>query len=55
VTSDRVCERLGIDAACETDTERLPGADDPAELDAFVERYGGANPTDSDVVGAAGD
>src|SRR6056297_1638204 len=55
VTSDRVCERLGVDAACETDTARLPGADDPAELDAFVERYGGANPTDSDVVGAAGD
>ena len=55
VTSDRVCERLGVDATCETDTARLPGADDPAELDAFVERYGGANPTDSDVVGAAGD
>jgi glycerol-3-phosphate dehydrogenase len=55
VTSDRVCERLGVDAACETDTARLPGADDPAALDAFVERYGGANPTDEDVVGATSD
>ncbi|MDZ5809777.1 FAD-dependent oxidoreductase [Halorubrum sp. AD140] len=54
-TSDRVCERLAIDAGCETATERLPGVDDPAELDALVERYGGANPTDVDVVDAADD
>ncbi|WP_418286054.1 FAD-dependent oxidoreductase [Halorubrum sp. DTA46] len=53
VTADRVCERLGVDASCETATEPLPGADDPAQLDAFVERYGGANPTDADVVSAA--
>jgi len=55
VTADRVCERLGVDAACETATERLPGADDPDRLDEFVERYGGANPTDSGVVSAAAD
>ncbi|MFC7325632.1 FAD-dependent oxidoreductase [Halorubrum rutilum] len=55
VTTDRVCERLGVDAACETATERLPGADDPDRLDEFVERYGGANPTDAGVVNAAGD
>ncbi|WP_200530632.1 FAD-dependent oxidoreductase [Halorubrum sp. LN27] len=51
VTADRVCERLGVDEPCETADERLPGADDPTELDGFVERYGGTNPTDSDVVG----
>lgn len=50
VTADRVCGRLGIEAECETATRRLPGADDPAQLDAFVERYGGGNPTDADVV-----
>jgi glycerol-3-phosphate dehydrogenase len=55
VTSDRVCERLGVDAACETATERLPGADDPDRLDDLVERYGGANPTDAGVVDAAAD
>ncbi|MFO8115565.1 MAG: FAD-dependent oxidoreductase [Halorubrum sp.] len=55
VTSDRVCERLGVDAACETATERLPGADDPGRLDELVERYGGANPTDAGVVDAAAD
>ncbi|EMA57143.1 FAD-dependent oxidoreductase [Halorubrum lipolyticum] len=55
VTADRVCERLGVDEPCETAAERLPGADDPAELDVFVERYGGANPTDLDVAGAADD
>jgi len=55
VTSDRVCERLGVDADCETATERLPGADDPDRLDEFVERYGGANPTDAGVVDAAAD
>ncbi len=54
-TTDRVCEQLGVDATCETATKRLPGADDPERLDAFVERYGGSNPTDADVVGAAGD
>ena len=52
-TADRVCERLGVDAACETATEPLPGADDPDRLDEFVAEYGGANPTDRDVVGAA--
>ena len=55
VTTDRVCERLGVDEPCTTADERLPGADDPSELDAFVERFGGANPTDSDVVAAADD
>jgi len=52
-TTDRVCERLSVDERCETASTRLPGADDPAQLDAFVERYGGPNPTDADVVDAA--
>lgn len=54
-TSDLVCERLGVDADCETATERLPGADDPDRLDDLVARYGGANPTDAGVVDAAAD
>ncbi len=52
VTTDRICDRLGVDEPCETASSRLPGADDPEKLDAFVERYGGSNPTDADVVGA---
>ncbi|MBX0294826.1 FAD-dependent oxidoreductase [Haloarcula nitratireducens] len=50
-TADRVCERLGVDAACETATRTLPGADDAARLDEFVDRYDGQGPTDRDVVG----
>ena len=55
VTTDRVCERLGVDEPCETASSRLPGTDDPEKLDAFVERYGGSNPTDADVVGSIGE
>ena len=54
-TTDRVCERLGVDEPCETASSRLPEADDPDELDALVERYGGSNPTDADVVNAVGE
>ncbi len=50
VTADRVCERLGVTEPCTTATTPLIGADDPDRLDAFVERYGGANPTDLDVI-----
>jgi len=53
-TADLVCERLGVDADCETGERRLPGADDPARLDEFVARYDGQGPTDADVV-ASGD
>ena len=48
-TADHVCELLGVDAACVTDERRLPGADDPDRLDAFVREFG-AGPSDSDVV-----
>ncbi|MGM0449086.1 MAG: FAD-dependent oxidoreductase [Methanobacteriota archaeon] len=54
-TVDRVCDRLGVDADCETASEPLAHADDPERLDELVEAYGGANPTDSDVVGAPAD
>lgn len=52
-TADLVCEALGVDAACRTDTEPLPAADDPAALDAAVAEYDGVGETDADVVGTA--
>ncbi|WP_276272559.1 FAD-dependent oxidoreductase [Haloarcula litorea] len=52
-TTDLVCERLGVEAACETASRRLPGADEPERLDEYVARYDGQGPTDEDVVGAA--
>jgi glycerol-3-phosphate dehydrogenase len=54
-TADLVRDRVGVDADSTTADRRLPGADDPEQLDAFVARFGGANPTDSGVVGAPGD
>jgi len=48
--SDLVCEKLGVDAACETAARPLPGADDPNRLDDFVATYDGQGPTDADVV-----
>jgi len=53
-TSDHVCERLGVDADCETATRTLPGADDPARLDEYVAAYDGQGPTDKDVVTKVG-
>ena len=50
VTADHVCERLGVDEPCRTAERPLVGADDPDRLDAFVEQYGGPNPTDAGVV-----
>jgi len=49
--TDQVCEKLGVDAGCETASRQLPGADDPDRLDEFVARYDGQGPTDEDVVG----
>ena len=54
-TADEVCDSLGVDAACETASEPLAHADDPARLYELVEAYGGANPTDADVVDAPAD
>ncbi|MFB6128024.1 MAG: FAD-dependent oxidoreductase [Halolamina sp.] len=49
-TADLVCEALGVDADSETADRTLPGADDPDQLDAYVERYDGQGQTDADVV-----
>jgi len=50
-TTDLACERLGVDADCETADRKLPGADEPAQLDKQVARYDGRGETDADVVG----
>jgi len=50
-TTDLLCDRLGVDVACETAERPLPGHDDPAQLDAFVAEFDGQGPTDQDVVG----
>jgi glycerol-3-phosphate dehydrogenase len=50
-TTDLVCEKLGVDEECVTAEQRLPGADDPDRLDAFVAEFDGQGPTDADVVG----
>jgi len=47
-----VADRLGVAAECTTAKERLPGADDPEQLDTFVAEYDGQGATDADVVGA---
>jgi glycerol-3-phosphate dehydrogenase len=49
-TADQVCDRLGVEADCETADRTLPAADDPGRLDELVDAYGGANPTDEPVV-----
>lgn len=52
-TADLVCDRLDVDAACETAERELVGADDPKRLDEAIERFDGQGPTDADVVGTA--
>lgn len=49
-TADHVCAVLGVNAESTTATERLPGADDPDELDRLVAKYGEPQPTDAGVV-----
>jgi len=49
--SDLVCNKLGVEAPCETATRPLPGADSPDQLDDFVAAYDGQGPTDKDVSG----
>ncbi|ELY80512.1 FAD-dependent oxidoreductase [Natrinema pallidum] len=50
-TADLVCDRLGVTADCSTAEERLPGASEPARLDAFVREFDGQGPTDADLIG----
>lgn len=38
-TADLVCDRLGVSAECVTAERRLPGVDDPATLQGYVEAY----------------
>jgi glycerol-3-phosphate dehydrogenase len=54
-TADLVRERVGVDADSTTADRRLPAANDPEQLDAFVSRFGGTNPTDAGVVSAPDD
>ncbi|WP_128478778.1 FAD-dependent oxidoreductase [Halorussus pelagicus] len=49
-TADHVCDRLNVNAECLTADRRLPGADDPDRLDAFVAEFDGQGVTDADVV-----
>jgi len=50
VTADHVADHLGVGAPSRTASERLPGVDDPAELDALVAQYDARSPADEDVV-----
>jgi glycerol-3-phosphate dehydrogenase len=43
-TADAVCEYLGVAATCRTADRPLPGADDPARLDALVDAAGVETP-----------
>jgi glycerol-3-phosphate dehydrogenase len=45
-TADAVCDRLGVSASCRTADRPLPGADDPAELDAARGAFGVEAPAD---------
>jgi glycerol-3-phosphate dehydrogenase len=48
-TADLVADRLGVDAPSTTADAALPGADDPEQLDAYVERYDARNPSDANL------
>lgn len=50
--ADHVCERLGVDAACRTADNPLPGHADPAVLDELVREFDAGSPADRDVTGA---
>ncbi|QDX41037.1 FAD-dependent oxidoreductase [Salarchaeum sp. JOR-1] len=49
-TADHVTNLLGVDAACRTAEERLPGADDAEKLDSFVREFDAGGPADADVL-----
>lgn len=49
-TADLVCNRLGVDAVCETATTPLPGAEEHAVLDRYVREFEAESPADADVV-----
>jgi glycerol-3-phosphate dehydrogenase len=45
-TADLVCERLGVDAACRTADQPLPGSDNPERLDAACDVFDVDAPAD---------
>jgi glycerol-3-phosphate dehydrogenase len=45
-TADAVCAHLGVSAVCRTADRPLPGADDPARLDALLDEFGVDAPAD---------
>jgi glycerol-3-phosphate dehydrogenase len=49
--TDRVCERLGVDADARTAERPLPAHDDPARLDALAAELGVESPADRAAVG----
>jgi glycerol-3-phosphate dehydrogenase len=50
--TDRVCERLGVEATGRTAERPLPAHDDPARLDALADEFGVASPADRAAVGS---
>ena len=42
--TDHVCDVFGVDAACHTHEEPLPGSREPAVLDEYMERFGLRSP-----------
>jgi len=48
--ADHVDSVLGVGGESTTATEKLPGIDDPDQLDAFVAEYSARQPADIDIV-----
>jgi len=48
-TTDRVADRLGVDAPCRTADESLVAHDDPERLDGLVAEFDAGNPADADL------
>ena len=44
--ADLVCDRLGVTAACTTATATLPGSDEPAQLEPYIDEFDIRAPTD---------
>jgi len=50
LTSDLVADWLGVDAGSQTAERKLPGADDPEQIDQFVEQFRAEGIADANVV-----
>lgn len=51
-TADLVCNRLDVDATCNTAETPLPGASDPTTLDQYVQEFDAESPADTDIIGS---